>query len=184
MRNRLQYLIKKRNSASATDPDSEVYNQLERQITELSEQLDAVAGVETKADRKSGSSKVDGFCFPLRTMYEIEQLEEAVRSDIAIREQYVDYMTNRKPATMDVSNFFSYLFTDEALISYNYSGVNNIGEQKMPMRNYSIFTDCMVEAWSNQGMTHYLLEEKIKFVVKKLTARRRMKMFRMRKALK
>lgn len=56
----------------------------------------------------------------------------------------VYYISSNKPPSMDVVDFFSRLFTDEALICYNYSGVNNIGEQKMPMRNYSIFTDCMI----------------------------------------
>lgn len=53
-------------------------------------------------------------------------------------------MAIKKPLNMDVANFFSYLFTDDALISYNYSGANNVGEQKLPMRNYNIFTDCMI----------------------------------------
>ncbi|EDS31233.1 conserved hypothetical protein [Culex quinquefasciatus] len=89
--------------------------------------------------------KVNGFVFPLTSMDDIERLEEVVRADFAIREQYVEYLALRKPSSVDVSNFFSYLFTDDALINYNFSGANNVGDQKMPMRNYSIFTDCMID---------------------------------------
>uniref|UniRef100_A0A8D8BCA1 (northern house mosquito) hypothetical protein n=1 Tax=Culex pipiens TaxID=7175 RepID=A0A8D8BCA1_CULPI len=128
--------------------------------------------------------KVNGFVFPLTSMDDIERLEEVVRADFAIREQYVEYLASRKPPSVDVSNFFSYLFTDDALINYNFSGANNVGDQKMPMRNYSIFTDCMIEAWGQQGLTMDTLEEKIKLIIKKLTARRRMQKFRQRRSLK
>ncbi|XP_062556692.1 uncharacterized protein LOC134221514 [Armigeres subalbatus] len=155
--------------------------QLEIQIGDLKRELN---GLIVSADQRCSTAQVRGFHFPLVSMGEIERLEEAVRGNFDVRKEYVRYLTVKKPPSMDVTNFFSYLFTDDALIGYNYSGTNNIGEQKMPMRNYEIFIDCMIEAWADHGLDHTMLEEKIKIVVRKLTARRRMQKFRKRKSIK
>nr|XP_019532378.2 uncharacterized protein LOC109406760 [Aedes albopictus] len=151
--------------------------QLEVQICDVNKELQELLKT-AEQQKQRATAHVDGFHFPLSSMVEIERLEETVRKDFDVRKQYVRYLSLKKPPTMDVTNFFSYLFTDDALMGYNYSGTNNIGDSKMPMRNYEIFIDCMIEAWADHGLTHILLEEKIKLVVRKLTARRRMQKFR------
>ncbi|XP_065072966.1 uncharacterized protein LOC135697273 [Ochlerotatus camptorhynchus] len=156
---------------------------LDIQICNVQQELQELAK-QAERQRTCATARVNGFHFPLVSMGEIERLEETVRHDFNVRDQYVRYLTLKKPRSMDVANFFPYLFTDDALMGYNYSGTNNIGEQKMPMRNYEIFIECMIEAWADQGMTHTILEDKIKAVVKKLTARRRMQKFRQRKSMK
>ncbi|XP_055527402.1 uncharacterized protein LOC129720013 isoform X2 [Wyeomyia smithii] len=124
----------------------EINHKLSMLVAELPESLDSDDESELQIkDESTTKVRVDGFNFPLNSMIDIERLEEAVRNDSSVRDQYVHYISSNKPPSMDIVNFFSRLFTDEALISYNYSGVNNIGEQKMPMRNYSIFTDCMID---------------------------------------
>ncbi|XP_055620527.1 uncharacterized protein LOC129764911 [Toxorhynchites rutilus septentrionalis] len=173
MQNRIQSLVEM--SAACHNNQSE-RAKLDRQMAELNrnlqELLKGIKGRRRKAPSLSYRAKVDGFYFPLSTIQDIERLEEAVRSDLVVHDQYVEYLTVKKPLNMDVANFFSCLFTDDALIGYNYSGANNVGELKLPMRNYNIFTDCMIEAWGEQGLTHDSLEEKIKIVIRKLTARR------------
>ncbi|XP_029723780.1 uncharacterized protein LOC109403919 [Aedes albopictus] len=143
--------------------------QLEVQIFDVNKELQELLKT-AEQQKQRATAHVGGFHFPLSSMVEIERLEEAVRKDFDVRKQYVRYLSLKKPPTMNVTNFFSYLFTDDALMGYNYSGTNNIGDSKMPMRNYEIFIDCMIEAWADHGLTHILLEEKIKLVVRKLTA--------------
>ncbi|XP_021693968.1 modifier of mdg4 isoform X6 [Aedes aegypti] len=178
LRNRLQSLNKMADMAGSRREKAK----LELQIDDINEELqDLLRAAERR--NQCATVRVEGFHFPLVSMVEIERLEEAVRKDFGVRDQYVRYLSLKKPPSMDVTNFFSYLFTDDALMGYNYSGTNNIGEQKLPMRNYEIFIDCMIEAWADHGLTHKALEEKIKVTVKKLTARRRMQKFRRRKAM-
>lgn len=69
----------------------------------------------------------------------------------------VEYLASRKPSSVNVTNFFSYLFSDDALMHYNFSGANNVGDQKMPMKNYSIFTDCMIGNRECRAFVNFIL---------------------------
>lgn len=56
----------------------------------------------------------------------------------------INYLRARKPATVGLINVFHMLFTDEAMYSYNYSGVCNRGSKRKAMQHYSIFMGCML----------------------------------------
>ncbi|XP_062698249.1 uncharacterized protein LOC134284051 [Aedes albopictus] len=87
---------------------------------------------------------VEGFAFPLQSEEEVDRLEYSARRDQLIRDQYVALLQEVKPHHQDPSNVFADLFSDEALLGYNYYGKTNRAKKKKAMRKYIIFTDCMV----------------------------------------
>ncbi|XP_058451502.1 uncharacterized protein LOC131430481 isoform X2 [Malaya genurostris] len=121
---------------------------------------------------KSGAG-LAGFSFPLATERDIEALELAVRQNTASRDQY-DYKSPR----MDVANVFTDLFSDEALANYNYFGMTNRSRKKKAMRDYVIFTDCMLEAWESHGIGQDVLREKITKVIARLNHKLRTRRYR------
>jgi hypothetical protein len=52
---------------------------------------------------------------------------------------------------VSVVQFFPNIFTDEAIFNYNYNGTATIGQSKIPMKSYSIFSDCML---GNSSLKH------------------------------
>ncbi|EAT43954.1 AAEL004650-PA [Aedes aegypti] len=112
-------------------------------------------------------SAVEGFVFPLQSEQEVDRLEYTARSDRIIRDQYIALLQEVKPHHQDPSNVFADLFSDEALLGYNYYGKTNQAKKKKAMRKYIIFTECMVDAWLAHGVT----EECLRIAIVKVIAR-------------
>ncbi|XP_062556720.1 uncharacterized protein LOC134221539 [Armigeres subalbatus] len=112
-------------------------------------------------------SAVDGFHFPLQSEEDVDRLEQSSRMNQEVRDQYVSLLREAKPPNHDAASIFASLFSDEALLGYNYYGKTNRAKKKKAMRKYIIFTDCMIEAWHSHGVTH----ENLRLAIVKVIAR-------------
>ncbi|XP_062706923.1 uncharacterized protein LOC134287861 [Aedes albopictus] len=121
---------------------------------------------------------VEGFVFPLQSEEEVDRLEYTARRDQLIRDQYVALLQEVKPHHQDPSNVFADLFSDEALLGYNYYGKTNRAKKKKAMRKYIIFTDCMVDAWLSHGVTEASLRISIVKVIARLNHKVRSRGYR------
>ena len=98
---------------------------------------------------------------------------------------------------MNIVQFFPNIFTDEAINRYNYSGTSTVGQSKMPMKSYSIFSDCMLgeflkrkinemyfkqfkftEAWIDHGVNSQMLQAGLCSAIKLSRNRVRQRNFR------
>ncbi|XP_055532227.1 uncharacterized protein LOC129730231 isoform X1 [Wyeomyia smithii] len=95
--------------------------------------------------RDSNAPYVTGFSFPLVEPEEVERLENSVSQNDRIREEYVNFLTRKKPAGMSIVQFLPMVFSDEALDGYNYNGSNALGKCKLPMKGYDIFSHCFID---------------------------------------
>lgn len=110
---------------------------------------------------------VPGFQFPIRREDDLERLEFLVKSNPIVRHQYVSitfhlqslfsvqywlvtfdlqvgYLATKKPRTVSIVQCFRMFFADEALRRYNWNGLDSPRYPKRPMKNYDIFTSCML----------------------------------------
>uniref|UniRef100_A0A182Y4G5 DUF4806 domain-containing protein n=1 Tax=Anopheles stephensi TaxID=30069 RepID=A0A182Y4G5_ANOST len=85
-----------------------------------------------------------GFCFPLSCQEDIDRLESSIRADPAVRAQYIRYLASKKLPNEPVSACFRLLFSHWSL--YNFS-LHTTDHAKACMKDYKIFTECMMEAW-------------------------------------
>lgn len=56
----------------------------------------------------------------------------------------VGYLATKKPRTVSIVQCFRMFFADEALRRYNWNGLDSPRYPKRPMKNYDIFTSCML----------------------------------------
>ena len=83
----------------------------------------------------------------------------------------------KKSPQQTISQCIREIFTVNALSGYNYSGVNC--SRKKVMKNYEIFTSCMLEAWAN--MDESTLATQLREATIRASTRLRQKRFRERK---
>ncbi|XP_021693965.1 modifier of mdg4 isoform X3 [Aedes aegypti] len=126
---------------------------------------------------------VPGFEFPLTEQEDIERLEAEVRNDPYIRCQYVNFLLKKKPGLMNLVQFLPMVFSDEALISYNYHGSHASGKSKLSMKAYSIFSECFLEAFESEGLDMDSLSNQLITAIKQSRNRMRQRTFRAKKTL-
>ncbi|KAL1402704.1 hypothetical protein pipiens_005964 [Culex pipiens pipiens] len=124
----------------------------------------------SQAEKLTLSATVDGFFFPLANDQEVELLEATVRANEKTREQYIQLLRDCKAQCprLDIGHIFSDLFSDEALLCYNYFGMTNRSKKKRAMRDYLIFSECMLEAWSDEGIDQETLKAKLTKIISRL----------------
>ncbi|XP_053682120.1 uncharacterized protein LOC128732779 [Sabethes cyaneus] len=98
-----------------------------------------------------------------------------------VRKQYVEHLRRVKDQAKDVAKVFPVLFSDAALEMYNYNGTGR--KERRPMKDYHIFHDCMLEAWSESGVNETSLQENINIVIKRADGRKRAKLFNFRRRI-
>ncbi|XP_065073030.1 uncharacterized protein LOC135697342 [Ochlerotatus camptorhynchus] len=64
---------------------------------------------------------------------------------------------------------------------YNYNGTGR--KERRPMKEYHVFHDCMLEAWTPDGVTEVNLQESIHIVIKRADGRKRAKLFNFRRRI-
>ncbi|XP_055595881.1 uncharacterized protein LOC129746293 [Uranotaenia lowii] len=114
--------------------------------------------------------RVEGFDFPLNDERDIERLEQSVRNDRLLKQKYIDYLATKKPPAVDLVDGFSLFFTDASMVNYNWNGISSHRFPKKAMKNYQIFTFCMLEAWP--GLNSERLASKMKRAIEKINNRR------------
>ena len=75
------------------------------------------------------------------------------------------------------------LFDDEIFSIFNYTGIGRHGEKKVAMKNFSIFTDCMLAAWPEEADLQEL-EEILKEAVGRALTRLRSKRWKSKQKIK
>ncbi|XP_049276909.1 modifier of mdg4-like isoform X7 [Anopheles funestus] len=124
---------------------------------------------------------VPGFKFPLQNRLEVERLELAIQNSKEFRKKYVNFLIQRRPKNMVIEKFITTMFSDDALISYNLNGSNTPGRPKRPMRSYSVFYDCFIEAFQTTGLNEHQLQSQLTSAIKHSRNRMRQRTFRARK---
>ncbi|XP_055620627.1 uncharacterized protein LOC129764957 [Toxorhynchites rutilus septentrionalis] len=110
--------------------------------------------ITTVRNRKKNPAKatdVPGFTFPLHHDDEVERLENIVSTNSAVREKYVNYLRTNKAIDENVVFAIKKLFSDQSLAKFTYHGFANLQHPRKAMKEYLIFTDCLVEAWEDHG---------------------------------
>ncbi|XP_055594625.1 modifier of mdg4-like isoform X1 [Uranotaenia lowii] len=157
---------------------------LQRELQTLQAKLPTVSAdslaQEISLDR---SIAVEGFQFPLTEQEDIERLEAAVQNDHEVHDQYVEYIYRKKPKSMSLIQFLPMIFSDEALVSYNYHGSNASGKSKLPMKGYSIFSSCFLEAFGSHGLDSHELSNQLVSAIKQSRNRMRQRTFRAKKSI-
>uniref|UniRef100_A0A182JNL2 FLYWCH-type domain-containing protein n=1 Tax=Anopheles christyi TaxID=43041 RepID=A0A182JNL2_9DIPT len=147
----------------------------------------AVTGTTSIPDNNLNTSvefmPVPGFKFPLQVRSDVERLENAIQNNNDIRKKYVSYLSQRKPKHMVIHKFISTIFSDEALNAYNLHGSNTSGRTKIPMKTYSVFYDCFIDAFKSTGLCERDLQTQLTAAIKHSRNRMRQRSFRARKSL-
>ncbi|XP_052888862.1 modifier of mdg4-like isoform X13 [Anopheles moucheti] len=106
-----------------------------------------------------------GFCFPLSCQEDIERLENAVRTNPTVRMQYIRYLASKKSSTERVSKCFKLFFSHWSVYNFSLQSSEHQADSssKQCMKEYKIFTECMLEAWKSHGLheTHLINELQI-----------------------
>ncbi|XP_035900368.1 modifier of mdg4-like isoform X5 [Anopheles stephensi] len=126
---------------------------------------------------------VPGFKFPLQQRTDVERLEHAIQKSKDFRKRYVNFLIQRKPKNMVIQKFISTIFSDGALTAYNLHGSNTSGRPKIPMKAYSVFYDCFIEAFQSTGLGEHELQAQLTAAIKHSRNRMRQRTFRARKHL-
>uniref|UniRef100_A0A182HJT9 Uncharacterized protein n=1 Tax=Anopheles arabiensis TaxID=7173 RepID=A0A182HJT9_ANOAR len=95
----------------------------------------------------------------------------------------IAFLAQRKPKHMGIHKFISTVFSDEALNAYNLHGSNTSGRAKIPMKTYSVFYDCFIEAFESSGLNERELQSQLTAAIKHSRNRMRQRTFRARKSL-
>nr|XP_049461676.1 modifier of mdg4-like isoform X11 [Anopheles coluzzii] len=103
--------------------------------------------ISTQEHHKSYDEVVTGFCFPLSCQEDIERLENTIRINPTIR-----FLASKKLPNETIGACFKRFFTHWSL--YNFSMQKPVGpdRKKQSMREFKLFTECMLEAWQSQGL--------------------------------
>ncbi|XP_065073069.1 uncharacterized protein LOC135697383 [Ochlerotatus camptorhynchus] len=166
-------------------------NPVASQIEHLQRDLEMLTGTLPKkpitastALATKPSAFVEGFEFPLTEKEEIERLESEVHNDPDIRYQYINFLISKKPTSLNLVQFLPMVFSDEALISYNFHGSHASGKSKVSMKGYSIFSNCFLEAFEGEGLDMDELSLQLTTAIKQSRNRMRQRTFRAKKTLK
>ncbi|XP_053693784.1 uncharacterized protein LOC128741778 isoform X2 [Sabethes cyaneus] len=131
----------------------------EAEVTAISEP------VLTKDSSKIEEVIIDGISFPLGSIKELERLERRIQSQPETREKFISFLRTLKTHDTSLSETYQCLFTDALMIHYNYDGISP-KYNKRPLKNLSIFTECMPVAWKDH-MDANMVREAIIEAVKK-----------------
>ncbi|XP_065072968.1 uncharacterized protein LOC135697274 [Ochlerotatus camptorhynchus] len=78
-----------------------------------------------------------------------------------------------------IESIFKSVFYDEALSDYNYNGFcNSRRTKKRAMKSYAIFTNCLLEAWTQYGVTAAQIRSMLGKIVRNLHGRKRFRRYR------
>ncbi|XP_053698726.1 uncharacterized protein LOC128745671 [Sabethes cyaneus] len=127
---------------------------------------------------------VKGFNFPISDEDTVELLEATVQVNAQVREEYINLLKAKKPQSVKVVNIFHALFQDEAMYGYNFSGICHRGPRRKAMQNYTIFVDCMLEAWQEHGIDETALKEALSLAIKNINGRKRNRKYFARKKIR
>ncbi|XP_021693969.1 modifier of mdg4 isoform X7 [Aedes aegypti] len=106
------------------------------------------------------SLRMAGFLFPLQLEEDIERLEAMVRKDLTVREQYIRFVgATRVGDPRNIVTCIKRFFTDKSLVNYTYNGVSNPQYPRKAMKEYDIFTTCLLVAWEEDGITADVLRK-------------------------
>ncbi|XP_065073318.1 uncharacterized protein LOC135697494 isoform X2 [Ochlerotatus camptorhynchus] len=95
-----------------------------------------------------------GFVFPLRHEDDVERLEEMVKTNPVIRKEYITFARmSRTGIHQNIVSIVQRLFTDQSLANYTYHGIKNSQYYRKAMKDYDIFTDCLLDAWEEHATT-------------------------------
>ncbi|XP_049276916.1 modifier of mdg4-like isoform X13 [Anopheles funestus] len=113
-------------------------------------------GTGTEQSTQVHNEGIVGFCFPLSCHEDVERLESSVRMSPMVRTQYIRYLASKKSPGEPVSKCFKLFFSHWSV--YNFSLHNDEQRaatdcKKQYMKEYKIFTDCMMEAWKSHGLS-------------------------------
>uniref|UniRef100_A0A182JNL3 DUF4806 domain-containing protein n=1 Tax=Anopheles christyi TaxID=43041 RepID=A0A182JNL3_9DIPT len=95
---------------------------------------------------------VTGFCFPLSCHEDIERLESTIRINPTVRFQYVRFLASKKPPNETIAACFKLFFTHWSLYNFCLQKTDGPERKKQSMREFKLFTDCMLEAWQSHGL--------------------------------
>ncbi|XP_055527422.1 uncharacterized protein LOC129720027 isoform X2 [Wyeomyia smithii] len=127
---------------------------------------------------------VRGFNFPIPDEDTVELLEATVKANAQIRKEYIKFLKAKKPKSVKIINAFHALFQDEAMYSFNYSGICHRGPRRKAMQSYDIFADCMLEAWREHGIDQTALKEGLTLAIKNINGRKRNRKYFARKKIR
>ncbi|XP_058451408.1 uncharacterized protein LOC131430422 isoform X2 [Malaya genurostris] len=133
----------------------------------------AAVSQQKQRERIGQLALVRGFNFPIADEDTVELLEATVNVDKQVREDYINYLKANKPPSAGIVSIFHHLFRDEAMYSYNYSGICHRGPGRKAMQNYTIFGDCMLDAWKDHGISRTMLKESLCQAIKNINGRKR-----------
>ncbi|XP_062706856.1 uncharacterized protein LOC134287840 [Aedes albopictus] len=111
------------------------------------------ATVSTGGNTATRSLRLAGFTFPLKRAEDIERLEKAVRADSFVRKEYIRYVSSRVADHRNIPTHIRRVFSDRSLENYAYHGVSNPQYPRKAMKDYDIFTKCLLVAWEEDGIT-------------------------------
>ncbi|XP_055616886.1 uncharacterized protein LOC129762525 isoform X1 [Toxorhynchites rutilus septentrionalis] len=138
----------------------------QQKIMELETVLDALM----RRTQQIDSVGVIGFAFPLRTLEEVNRLEDAVRNSTATREQYVRFIRTRGHFPNAVDRVLPLLFTDETISNFSYTKQNRrMNAPNRKLNSYHLFRDCLLEGWGDFGMTPTKLENALQCYIQMAT---------------
>ncbi|KAL9693049.1 hypothetical protein quinque_012334 [Culex quinquefasciatus] len=101
--------------------------------------------IANKPVKSSKAVRVAGFDFPLTCEEDVDRLELMVNRNPFIKSQYIKYLTIHKPRNVDVGQIFNRFFDDEAMANFTWTGSDSTTAAKKAMKDYAIFTGCMLE---------------------------------------
>ncbi|XP_055595166.1 uncharacterized protein LOC129745831 [Uranotaenia lowii] len=108
-----------------------------------------------------------GFSFPIRCDEDVERLEKLVTIDNQVREQYVRFLATVKKPRERIHSVMKKVFTAQALSQFTYHGLSTAQCARKAMKNYSVFTDCFLDAWLGHGITTDMLKHELMRAVQK-----------------
>ncbi|XP_065073071.1 uncharacterized protein LOC135697385 isoform X1 [Ochlerotatus camptorhynchus] len=159
--------LKRDQNRNRSPTRSERIRQVQRQIRQIDTEFRQLTSDDLKKP-----VRVNGFSFPMSCEEDIERLELMVERNPSIREQFVNYLRRRKPFSESVEECFGYFFKDEAMLRYNWKGLDRNQCPRKAMMNYHIFTDCMMDAWVTHGVQKDVLQNELRKTVFKISRRR------------
>lgn len=86
--------------------------------------------------------QAEHYTFPIMTSEEVKRFETSVRQDGRLRKQYVNFLRECMEEHKNLVEVLRRAFGDDVFKYYTTSH-----PRKASLRNLSIFSDCMLEAW-------------------------------------
>uniref|UniRef100_A0A182PMY2 DUF4806 domain-containing protein n=1 Tax=Anopheles epiroticus TaxID=199890 RepID=A0A182PMY2_9DIPT len=115
---------------------------------------------------------ISGFPMPLQCEEDIDRLELMVNRNPKIRMQYIEFLRCKKPLSVEISECFGKFFTADAIANFSWNNTRTNQKLRKTMKEYHIFTACMLEAWKAQGIDEAKLDSELRRVTIILAKRR------------